>query len=62
MSMKLFKRSGSPPSPADPAVQAPDVGHAFFRMEKINKYYQMGEEQVHILKDVDLARSGRAHV
>ena len=27
---------------------------AFFRMEKINKYYQMGEEQAHILKDIDL--------
>ena len=29
-------------------------GGAFFRMEKINKFYQMGEEQAHILKDVDL--------
>ena len=28
---------------------------AFFRMEKINKYYQMGEEQAHILKDIDLS-------
>ena len=27
----------------------------FFRMEKINKYYQMGEEQAHILKDIDLS-------
>ena len=27
---------------------------AFFRMKKINKYYQMGEEQAHILKDIDL--------
>ena len=27
----------------------------FFRMEGINKYYQMGEEQMHILKDVDLS-------
>ena len=27
---------------------------AFFRMEKINKFYQMGEEQAHILKDIDL--------
>ena len=26
----------------------------FFRMEKINKFYQMGEEQAHILKDIDL--------
>ena len=26
----------------------------FFQMEKINKYYQMGEEQAHILKDIDL--------
>ena len=26
----------------------------FFKMEKINKYYQMGEEQAHILKDIDL--------
>ncbi len=32
----------------------PDAG-AFFRMEKINKFYQMGEEQAHILKDVDLS-------
>ena len=26
----------------------------FFRMEKINKFYPMGEEQAHILKDIDL--------
>ena len=26
----------------------------FFKMEKINKFYQMGEERAHILKDVDL--------
>ena len=26
----------------------------FFKMEMINKYYQMGEEQAHILKDIDL--------
>ena len=26
----------------------------FFRMEKINKYYPMGDEQAHILKDIDL--------
>ena len=25
-----------------------------FKMEKINKFYQMGEERAHILKDVDL--------
>jgi len=55
MSMKLFKRSGSPPSPAGPETQVPDIDNAFFRMEKINKFYQMGEEQAHILKDVDLA-------
>ena len=29
-------------------------GNVFFRMEKINKFYPMGEEQAHILKDVDL--------
>ena len=34
------------------AAPQPDV---FFRMEKINKFYPMGEEQAHILKDVDLA-------
>ena len=55
MSMKLFRRRESPPSPADPATRAPDVKSTFFRMEKINKFYQMGEEQAHILKDVDLA-------
>ena len=27
---------------------------AFFRMENINKFYQMGEEQAHVLKDVCL--------
>ena len=27
----------------------------FFKMEKINKYYPMGEEWAHILKDVDLS-------
>lgn len=26
----------------------------FFRMTDINKYYQMGDEQAHILKDVFL--------
>ncbi len=29
------------------------TGH-FFQMEGINKYYQMGEEQMHILKDIAL--------
>lgn len=28
---------------------------AFFRMEKINKYYPMGGEMSHVLKDVDLS-------
>ena len=27
---------------------------AFFHMDHINKYYQMGEEQAHILKDIEL--------
>ena len=27
----------------------------FFRMEKINKIYQMGEQQAHVLFDVDLS-------
>ncbi|MDO4484103.1 MAG: ABC transporter ATP-binding protein [Clostridia bacterium] len=27
----------------------------FFEMKDINKYYQMGEEQAHILKDIDLS-------
>ena len=31
-----------------------DGAETFFKMEKINKFYQMGEEQAHILKDVDL--------
>ena len=26
----------------------------FFKMEKINKFYPMGDEQAHILKDIDL--------
>ena len=26
----------------------------FFHMEKINKFYQMGEERAHVLKDIDL--------
>ena len=34
-------------------IQASGEG-PFFRMEKINKFYQMGEEQAHILKDIDL--------
>ena len=34
------------------------AGSAFFRMESINKFYPMGDEQVHILKDVSL-RIGR---
>ena len=28
--------------------------NSFFRMEKINKFYPMGDEQAHILKDIDL--------
>ena len=28
---------------------------AFFSMEGINKYYQMGDEMMHILKDIDLS-------
>ena len=28
--------------------------HVLFEMRRINKYYQMGEEQAHILKDVNL--------
>ena len=28
---------------------------AFFEMQGINKYYQMGDEQAHILKDVCLS-------
>ena len=28
--------------------------HVLFEMHQINKYYQMGEEQAHILKDVNL--------
>ena len=27
---------------------------AFFEMKDINKYYQMGEEPVHVLKDINL--------
>ena len=27
----------------------------FFRMEKINKYYPMGDEQTHVLRDIDLS-------
>ena len=36
---------------------APTAAHeagSFFHMEKINKFYQMGEEQAHVLRDVDL--------
>ena len=35
-------------------LKSPGGEGAFFRMEKINKYYRMGEEQAHILKDIDL--------
>ena len=28
---------------------------SFFRMEKINKIYQMGQQQAHVLFDVDLS-------
>ena len=28
--------------------------NVFFQMQGINKYYQMGEERMHILKDIDL--------
>ena len=30
------------------------TGNCFFRMEKINKYYRMGEENMQVLRDVDL--------
>ena len=30
-------------------------GGPFFRMEKINKIYQMGQQQAHVLFDVDLS-------
>ena len=54
MSMKLLKRRGGSPSPA-PVNDNPAPGEgAFFRMERINKFYRMGEEQAHILKDIDL--------
>ena len=43
MSIGAFNRGGTAPEPV------------FFRMEKINKFYRMGEEQAHILKDVDLS-------
>ena len=39
------------------AASRTDEQNTFFRMEKINKYYQMGEEQAHILKDIDLCVS-----
>ncbi|MBR3273901.1 MAG: ABC transporter ATP-binding protein [Clostridia bacterium] len=52
--MKLLKRRGGSPSPA-PVNDNPAPGEgAFFRMERINKFYRMGEEQAHILKDIDL--------
>ena len=31
------------------------TGSPFFRMEKINKIYRMGEQQAHVLRDVDLS-------
>ena len=54
MSMKLFKRRVSPPSPDAHIPESRDGKSAFFRMDKINKFYPMGEEQAHILKDIDL--------
>ena len=51
MSDKLFKHRETISSPAGSS----GTDNAFFRMEKINKYYQMGEERAHILKDVDLS-------
>ena len=51
--------SGEAVHPAVPVEEERDMegmieNGAFFRMEKINKFYQMGEEQAHILKDIDL--------
>ena len=55
MSMNRQKRRGDSPSPS-PTNENPRAGEgAFFRMEGINKYYQMGDEQAHILKDIDLS-------
>ncbi|MBQ9721589.1 MAG: ABC transporter ATP-binding protein, partial [Oscillospiraceae bacterium] len=45
MSAQALKRAG-----ASPAAEG-----CFFKMEKINKYYQMGGERAHILRDVDLS-------
>ena len=36
------------------AATARQAQGSFFHMEKINKYYQMGEERAHVLKDIDL--------
>ena len=46
--MALFKRS-APPEAAEERI--PDV---FFRMRKIVKQYELGEEAVTVLKDIDL--------
>lgn len=31
------------------------MSEAFFRMEGINKFYRMGDEMMHILKDIHLS-------
>ena len=43
--------------PEEQVLETPerDISGIFFGMSKINKFYQMGEEQAHILKDVDLS-------
>jgi len=39
---------------AEILTQGSPGGAPFFRMEGINKFYPMGDEQAHILKDIDL--------
>ena len=54
MSMGILKRRGAQPPDAPTRLKPDAWDRSFFRMEKINKFYQMGEEQAHILKDIDL--------
>ena len=53
MSIGILSRRRANDPGISPISQAWEPG--FFRMEGINKFYPMGEEQAHILKDIDLS-------
>ena len=48
----MMRSDSTRPASAEPVSGA--AADVFFRMEGVNKYYPMGDEQVHVLKDIHL--------